>query len=113
MTDTITRAELRELIEAGAVTVVEALPPAYYEDGHLPGAINIPHTEVRALAPSLLPDKDAAIVVYCANLPCPNSGVAARVLTKLGYTDVREYAEGKDDWREAGLALESGAAVVS
>ena len=113
MTDTITRAELRELIEAGAVTVVEALPPSYYEDGHLPGAINIPHTEVRALAPSLLPDKDAAIVVYCANLPCANSGVAARVLTKLGYTNVRQYAEGKDDWREAGLALESGAAVVS
>ena len=34
------------------------------------------------------------------------------MLTKLGYTDVREYAEGKDDWREAGLPLEHGAPVV-
>ena len=113
MTDAITRAELRELIDAGAVTVVETLPPSYYEDGHLPGAINIPHTEVRALAPTLLPDKDAAIVVYCANLPCPNSDLAVRVLRKLGYTNARRYAEGKDDWREAGLALERDAAVVS
>ena len=32
------------------------------------------------LAPELLPDKDAAIVVYCANEPCPNSGIAAHVL---------------------------------
>ena len=112
MTNTITRAELRDLIEADAVTVVEALPAPYYEEAHLPGAINIPHTEVRSLAPSLLPDKGAAIVVYCANLPCPNSELATRVLTKLGYTDVREYAEGKDDWREAGLPLEHGAPVV-
>jgi rhodanese-related sulfurtransferase len=113
MTTTITRAELRDLVEADAVTVVEALPASYYEDAHLPGAINIPHTEVRNLAPELLPDKEAPIVVYCANLPCPNSELAARVLGKLGYTNVREYAEGKDDWREAGLPLEHGAPVAT
>jgi rhodanese-related sulfurtransferase len=112
-TSTITRAELRDLIGANAVTVVEALPAEYYADAHLPGAINIPHTEVRDLAPELLPDKDAAIVVYCANLPCANSEIAAHVLTKLGYTNVRRYAEGKDDWREAGLALEHGASVTA
>jgi rhodanese-related sulfurtransferase len=109
----ITRAELRDLIETDAdVTIVEALPPEYFNDAHLPGAINLPHTEVRERAAELLPDKDAAIVVYCANLPCPNSEVAAKVLTKLGYTNVREYAEGKDDWREAGLPLEQGAPVA-
>jgi rhodanese-related sulfurtransferase len=112
MTETITRAELRDAVEAGTVTVVEALPASYYEEGHIPGAINIPHTEVRKLAPELLPDQDAAIVVYCANEPCPNSGIAAHVLRKLGYTDVRDYAEGKHDWREAGLPLESGVPVA-
>jgi rhodanese-related sulfurtransferase len=112
MTNTITREELRAAIDAGGVTVVEALPAGYYEDAHIPGAINIPHTEVRALAPRLLPDKDAAIVVYCANEPCPNSGIAATVLEKLGYTNVRDYAQGKDDWREAGLPLEQSAPVA-
>ena len=34
------------------------------------------------------------------------------MLGKLGYTNVREYAEGKDDWREAGLPLEQGAPVA-
>jgi rhodanese-related sulfurtransferase len=112
MTTTITRAELRDAIDRNAVTVVEALPASYFEQGHLPGAINIPHTEVRELAPALLPDKDAAIVVYCANLPCANSGIAARVLTKLGYTNVREYAEGKQDWTDAALPLEQETAVA-
>ena len=109
---TVTRTELHDLIEANAVTVVEALPASYYEEAHLPGAINIPHTEVRDLAPELLPDKDAPIVVYCANERCPNSGIATHVLTKLGYTNVRDYAEGKADWTEAGLPLEQAAPVA-
>ena len=112
MTDTISRAELRDLIDRNAVTVVEALPASYYEDAHLPGAINIPHTEVRRLAPELLPDKDAPIVTYCANEPCPNSGIAATVLTKLGYTNVRDYPGGKADWQEAGLPVEQGTPVA-
>ena len=111
MTALITRTELEQEIAAGTVTVVETLGPAYYEDAHLPGAINIPHTEVRALAPALLPDKDAAIVTYCSNTDCQNSQAAAVQLRAMGYTDVRKYAEGKQDWREAGLPLESGAAI--
>jgi rhodanese-related sulfurtransferase len=112
MTNTITREELHEAIESGDVTVVEALPANYYEDAHIPGAINIPHTEVRQLAPALLPDKDAAIVTYCASTTCPNSELAAIVLSKLGYTNVREYVEGKQDWQEAGLPLEQSAPVA-
>jgi rhodanese-related sulfurtransferase len=112
MNNTITRAELRDAIESGDVVVVEALAAPYYEDAHLPGAINIPHTEVAALAAGLLPDKDAAIVTYCSNTACPNSGIAQAQLVKLGYTNVRKYAEGKDDWRAAGLPLEHGAPVA-
>ena len=105
MTDHITRDDLRALIDTGAVTVVETLAAPYFESGHLPGAINIPHTEVKALAPQLLGDKDAAIVTYCSNTACPNSGVALAQLRKLGYTNVRKYAEGKQDWEAAGLPL--------
>jgi rhodanese-related sulfurtransferase len=111
MTPLISREALAARIEAGDVIVVEALPAPYYESGHLPGAINIPHTQVEELAPSLLPDKDAAIVTYCSNTACPNSSVAAAVLAKLGYTNVAKYAEGKQDWLEAGLPVETLARV--
>jgi rhodanese-related sulfurtransferase len=106
--NTITRTELQAAIESGDVVVVETLGPQYYEDGHLPGAINIPHTEVAELAPQLLPDRDAAIVTYCSNTACRNSEIARAQLTAMGYANVRKYAEGKDDWREAGLPLQAG-----
>jgi rhodanese-related sulfurtransferase len=108
MTNLITRTELEQAIADGTVTVVETLGPQYFESGHLPGAINIPHTEVAQLADALLPDKDAPIVTYCSNTACRNSEIVAAQLTARGYTDVRKYAEGKDDWNAAGLPLEAG-----
>jgi len=62
---TITKDELRSLLDRRAVTLVEILPEFRYRETHLPGAINIPPGEVRERAPALLPDKDAEIVVYC------------------------------------------------
>lgn len=108
MTARITRDELEQAIDTGAVTVVETLRAEHFADGHIPGAVHIHFEEVDELAPSLLPDRDAPIVTYCSNMACRNSEVAANRLTALGYTDVRKYAEGKDDWRDAGLPLESG-----
>lgn len=61
----------------------------------------------RFLAPTLLPDHDAVIVTYCSNPACPNSGQVADRLTHLGYTNVRKYAEGIEDWTNAGLPTES------
>ena len=34
-------------------------------------------------------------------------------LAALGYTNVREYAEGKQDWIEAGLPVERGAVTAA
>ena len=90
----ITRHELQALIATGDVIVVDTLGPQYYEAAHLPGAINIPHTEVARLAPELLPDKAAPIVTYCSNTACQNSHAAAAQLRSLGYTDVRRYDGG-------------------
>ena len=110
MVPTITLDELKAKLDAGElVTLVEALGPTYYEDAHLPGAINIPHEQVDELAHSLLPDKQAQIVVYCASGPCKNSGIATKRLLDLGYTNVRDYHEGKAEWIAAGLPTESGA----
>jgi rhodanese-related sulfurtransferase len=66
MTATISRDELKAKIDRGdSFTLVEALPEAKYQSGHLPGAINLPPDKVRQLAPTLLPDKSAEVVVYC------------------------------------------------
>ncbi|WP_109505429.1 rhodanese-like domain-containing protein [Nocardioides speluncae] len=107
MSQTIGRDDVKAMIDAGEAIVIEALPASYYEDAHLPGAINIPHDEVEELAPQLLTDKQATLIVYCADLACPNSTLAARRLARLGYGRVFDYAEGKADWIGAGLPTES------
>lgn len=65
---TISRDELKQKIDRkDDFVLVEALPKATYDHAHLPGAINLPPDQVAALAPTLLPDKNADIVVYCAS----------------------------------------------
>jgi rhodanese-related sulfurtransferase len=106
MTATVSRTELKQLIDTHAVTVIDALGGSYYEQAHLPGALSLVEAEVPTRAAALLPDKAAAIVTYCSNTACPNSGKVAAGLEKLGYTNVRKYAEGIQDWTEAGLPVE-------
>lgn len=104
----ITRSELQaKLADKSPVVLLEALPEGYFVKGHLPTARNFPHDQVRVLAPTLLPRKDAEIVVYCANESCQNSHIAAGVLASLGYQNVSVYPGGKKDWEEAGLPLEA------
>ena len=109
MSTTITRDELWAAIDAGEATVIETLGPMYFADQHLPGAINLPHTDVVQVAGDLLPDRDALVVTYCSNAACQNSDIAANQLVAMGYTNVRRDVEGKQDWTDAGLPVESQA----
>lgn len=110
MTQTISRQQILARLDAGdPTTLVEALPPKYHRQGHLPGALNIPHDQVAELAPVMLTDKQAFIVVYCASTECRNSAIAVEALEQAGYGRVFEYTEGKKDWQAAGLPLERDA----
>ncbi len=112
MTTTISRQELQRRIGQGGITVLEALPVSNWEKEHLPGAIAFPLDDIDGQASRLLPDTAAAIAVYCSNAVCNNSHVVTARLTELGYTSVFRYTEGKEDWIEAGLPVESATPVA-
>ncbi|MDQ3746123.1 MAG: rhodanese-like domain-containing protein [Acidobacteriota bacterium] len=64
----ISREELKEKMDRGeAFALVETLQEVAYQHKHLPGAINLPPDRIRELAPQLLPDKGAEIIVYCSS----------------------------------------------
>jgi rhodanese-related sulfurtransferase len=68
MVQTISRDDLLNKIKrADKFQLVEVLPKVAYEHAHLPGAINLPPDDVKDAAATLLPDKQADIVVYCAS----------------------------------------------
>jgi len=108
MTKTITREQIKEKLDAkDQMTIIEALPKKYFDAEHLPGALNIPHDEIQAHVPNMLPDKEAFIVVYCASTDCRNSKIATDTLQQMGYTNAFEYVEGKQHWLDANFPVES------
>jgi rhodanese-related sulfurtransferase len=66
MHGTISREELHAKITRGdPFHLFEVLPLMYWRKHHLPGARNLPPTDVLDLVPRLVPNKDAEIVLYC------------------------------------------------
>ena len=66
-----------------------------YDEGHIPGAILIPNTQIEAQAEEVLTDKDQLILVYCRS--GRRSKIAAAALVELGYTNIKEFG-GIIDW---------------
>jgi rhodanese-related sulfurtransferase len=63
MSKAIARPEVQRLMAAGA-QIVEVLPQPEYDEGHLPGAINLPLKQLDARTATVL-DKSRPVVVYC------------------------------------------------
>ena len=65
--------------------------------------INIPRGWLEWRVTNVALDKDTPIVVYCgANIRSP---LAADTLMKMGYTHVKNYADGYIGWKKAGLPI--------
>lgn len=94
--------ELKALIDskAGNFTVVDVRDRNEFEQGHIPGAINIPVSNFAQQSGNL--EKDKRIVVYC------NSGGrsynAYRKLQKLAYPNINQAIFA--DWEADGLPVE-------
>jgi rhodanese-related sulfurtransferase len=106
----VERDELKAKIDRHeSFVLVEILSPEHFRHVHLPGARNMPPDQVKELAPVLIPNKNTEVVTYCAGPTCHASADAARELIALGYTNVRHYAGGKQDWTSAGMPVERAA----
>jgi len=67
--------------------LVDVRTPGEFDSGAIPGAINIPHTEIGSGPPT--GDRSARIVVYCRS--GSRSASAKFVLEQLGYTNVNDF----------------------
>ena len=68
MIETISREELQKKIDnKDDFILVETLAKETYDHAHLPNAVHLPPDRVAELAPEILPDRSAEIVVYCSS----------------------------------------------
>ncbi len=81
--------------------ILDVREPDEYEQGAVPGAVHIPRGQLEFAVEGRLPDKEAAVAVYCAG--GVRSAFAAKTLQDLGYRDVVSVIGGFNRWKDDGL----------
>ena len=79
---------------------IDVRTPAEYAEGHVPGAINIPHDEIAAEIGSLDLVKSQSIYLYCGS--GRRAGIAKESLEVQGYSQVKNLGGLQDALKEAG-----------
>ncbi|HZN87910.1 MAG TPA: rhodanese-like domain-containing protein [Thermoleophilaceae bacterium] len=98
--------DVHEELETGEPTFVllDVRGPASFEEGHVPGARNLPHGRIneRNLAEYA---PGAAFVVYCDGPHCNGADKAALALARL-ERPVKKMIGGIEGWKDEGFDLE-------
>ncbi len=82
--------------ENAKVLVVNVLDKDDYVDAHIKGSIHVPFEELEKAAAQW--NKEVPVILYCSNYMCTASGEGAKLLSKLGFKDVRAYEGGMAEW---------------
>ena len=90
------------MIDAGGVQVIDSREPFEHAEGHVPGAVNIPHMATLPRAGELATDRPLLFICKSGQ----RSAVAAEFAATMGLTDLYNVEGGHDEWREAGYPLE-------
>lgn len=84
MIQIIRPAPARAMLQNGSAVAVDVREPEEYAASHIPGAKLLPLGQIGRRAEQVLPDKDAALLVYCRS--GRRSAAAVRQLAAMGYT---------------------------
>lgn len=98
----ISRAGLKALQAAGEpLVIVDVRSAAEFAQGHVPGAVNIPHDEIRQRARELEAYRAGGnIVLYCRS--GRRVGVAAQALEARGFGHLLHLEGDMPGWAQAG-----------
>lgn len=92
----ITAQEAKQIMDTQeGYVILDVRTQEEFDQGHIPGAVLIPDTEIMDKAEDVLTDKDQLILVYCRS--GRRSKLAAEDLVALGYTNIKEFG-GVIDW---------------
>ena len=100
----ISQGELQALMKnENKPLLIDVRTEGEYADGHVPGAINIPHKELEQRLAELSTAKDSQIVLYCRS--GTRAGIAKKILAKNGFTKLDHLSGDYIAWNKKGLPL--------
>ncbi|MGO9603624.1 MAG: rhodanese-like domain-containing protein [Candidatus Binataceae bacterium] len=107
--DTISLNDFRTIVDNKSATILDARAQPFYQQGHVPGAMNLSRddfaADYRRLRSTLEPLKDKPIIVYCSGGDCHDSRLVASALLSLGFSQVKVFTDGWTGWTQAGLPV--------
>jgi len=102
----IDQAELKALVDANNVTLLDVRDADAYLASHIPGSLQIPLTRVEGEVPYL--PKEKPIVAYCT---CPHDEAAVeavQILEHAGVRGARALRGGLQEWTRLGYPTATG-----
>lgn len=104
---TISTEQLQQRLKQGnSLHFWNVLTDGYFKGDMIPGSRRVPLDTIGLQGSQTQPPKSEEIIVYCGGPKCPQSLQAAQKLTDLGYTNVRAYEGGLEEWKNAGNQVE-------
>ncbi|KPL68084.1 sulfurtransferase [Erythrobacter sp. SG61-1L] len=98
----LTAAELKAMLDRGEVQVVDVREPDEFQQGHIPGALNMP---LSSFSPNKLPESQGKILVLNC-LGGKRSGIALDQCGVAQSAVDTHLAGGFGAWAQAGLPVE-------
>jgi len=102
----ISQIELMQRIKANhAGLILDVRSPEEYAEGHIPGAINIPHDQLGSRLAEIRSHKNKDVVLYCGS--GGRVGIAAKTLRPAGFSQLLHLDGDMNGWRSKGLPIKN------
>lgn len=99
--DLVDYAFVRKLADQGSgnFALIDSRPLPRFQQGTIPGAINVPYPAWDKFVNRLPADKNALLVFFCQGVTCQMSPLSQRKAIALGYKTTKVYHEGVPEWQ--------------
>ena len=84
-------------IDTGGAFLIDVREPSEYDEGHIPGAVNIPIREITKHLDAI--PMDQSVIVYCKS--GYRAAMATAALQSLGYDNVKAFGGSYNAWTAA------------
>jgi len=101
--------EVEKLVALGpdkaGFTLIDSRPLPRFQEGTIPGSINLPYPQFDKFVDRLPADKNRLVIFYCQGITCMMSPSSLRRAEALGYTNLKVYREGWPEWTQKNVGV--------
>jgi len=99
--DLVDYAYVKKLVDQGPgnFALIDSRPLPRFQQGTIPGAINVPYPAWDKVVNRLPADKNTLLVFFCQGVTCQMSPMSQRKAIALGYKNTKVYHEGVPEWQ--------------